>query len=152
MKTAILIPIFFFLFAIPIRAEVTQEQIDEVGKELACLCGDCPRRPLDECICGYALQQKERIKKMLASGQTPQAIVDAYISEFGLEILSKPPAKGFNLVAWIMPPLVLLLGFFGVRSVLRTWSKTKSPATPASQPAHDDPYLDRLESDLKERE
>ena len=49
---------------------------------------------------------------MLASGQTPPAIVDAYISEFGLEILSKPPAKGFNLTAWLMPPLVLLLGFF----------------------------------------
>ena len=152
MKPAILIPIFFFLFAIPVCAEVPQEQVDEVGKELACLCGDCPRRPLDECICGYALQQKERIKKMLASGQTPQAIVDAYISEFGLEILSKPPAKGFNLVAWIMPPLVLLLGFLGVRSVIRTWSKTKIPATSAAQPARDDPYLDRLESDLKERE
>ncbi len=152
MKPAILIPIFFLLFAIPVRAEVTQEQVDEVGKELACLCGDCPRRPLDECICGYALQQKDRIKKMLASGQTSQAIIDAYIREFGLEILSKPPAKGFNLVAWIMPPLVLLLGFFAVRSVLRIWSKTKSPTTPASQPARDDPYLDRLESDLKERE
>ena len=101
---------------------------------------------------GMHCNRKNASKKMLASGQTPQAIVDAYISEFGLEILSKPPAKGFNLVAWIMPPLVLLLGFFGVRSVLRTWSKTKSPTTPASQPARDDPYLDRLESDLKERE
>ena len=89
---------------------------------------------------------------MLASGQTPQAIVDAYISEFGLEILSKPPAKGFNLTAWLMPPLVLLIGFFAVRSVLRAWSKTKSPATPAAQPARDDPFLARLESDLKERE
>ena len=93
MKPALLIPIFFLLFAIPARAEVTREQIKEVGKELACLCGDCPRRPLDECICGYAQQQHERIKKMLASGQTPQAIVDAYIREFGLEILSKPPAQ-----------------------------------------------------------
>ena len=45
MKTAILVPIFFLLFAIPVRAEVTREQIKEVGKELACLCGDCPRRP-----------------------------------------------------------------------------------------------------------
>ena len=150
--TAILISILFFFFAIPIHAEVTQEQLDEVGKELACLCGDCPRRPLDECVCGYAQQQHERIKKMLASGQTPQAIVDAYVRESGLEILSKPPAKGFYLAAWLMPPLVLLLGFLGVRSVLRSWSKTKIPATPTAQPARDDPYLVRLESDLKERE
>ena len=150
--TAILTSILFFFFAIPIHAEVTREQIKEVGKELACLCGDCPRRPLHECVCGYAQQQHERIKKMLASGQTPHAIVDAYVRESGLEILSKPPAKGFNLAAWLMPPFVLLFGFFVVRSVLRAWSKTKIPATPTAQPARDDPYFDRLESDLKERE
>ena len=35
MKPALLIPIFFLLFAIPVRAEVTREQIKEVGKELS---------------------------------------------------------------------------------------------------------------------
>ena len=108
--------------------------------------------PWTNAFVGMHCNRKTASKKCWPPGQTSQAIIDAYISEFGLEILSKPPAKGFNLVAWIMPPLVLLLGFFGVRSVLRTWSKTKTPATPASQPARDDPYLDRLESDLKERE
>ena len=152
MKTAILIPICFCLLAIPIRAEITKAQIDEVGEELACLCGDCPRRPLDECVCGYAQRQHARIKSMLTSGQTPQAIVDAYVREFGKEVLAKPPAEGFNLAAWVMPPAVLLLGFLVVRRVLRSWSKTKVPATPATRSVRDDPYLDRLETELKERE
>lgn len=152
MKTAILIPICFCLLALSVRAEVTTAQLDEVGKELACLCGDCPRRPLDECICGYAQQQHARIKAMLASGQTPRAIVDAYVREFGKEILSKPPAEGFDLAAWVMPPAVLLLGFLLVRHVLRSWSQTRVPATPATRSARDDPYLDRLERELKERE
>ena len=152
MKTAILIPIWLCLVAIPIRAEITNAQIDEVGKELACLCGDCPRRPLDECVCGYAQQQHARIKSMLAEGQTPRAIVDAYVRDFGKEVLAKPPAEGFNLAAWIMPPAVLLLGFLVVRHVLRSWSQTKMPATPTARSVRDDPYLDRLETELKERE
>ena len=152
MKTAILIPICLCLVAISIRAEITTAQIDEVGKELACLCGDCPRRPLDECVCGYARQQHARIKSLLAEGQTPQAIVDAYVRDFGKEVLAKPPAEGFNLAAWLMPPAVLLLGFLVVRQVLRSWSQTKMPATSAARDVRDDPYLDRLETELKERE
>lgn len=152
MKTAIFISICVCLLAVPVRAEVTTAQLDEVGKELACLCGDCPRRPLDECICGYAQQQHARIKSMLTSGQTPQAIVDAYVREFGKEVLAKPSAEGFDLAAWVMPPAVLLLGFLLVRHVLRSWAQTRVPATHTAQQARDDPYLDRLESELKERE
>jgi len=134
-------------------AEVTKAQVDEVGKELACLCGTCPRRPLDECTCGYAQQQRDRIKSMLASGQMPQAVIDAFIGDFGKEVLSKPPAEGFNLVAWIMPPIVLLIGFLVVKNVLRSWSKTELvPAIPVAQNQSNNPYLDRLENDLKERD
>lgn len=141
------------LFA-PIQAvEVTRAQIDEVGRELACLCGTCPRRPLDECTCGHAQQERDRIKSMLASGQKPQAVIDAYVNDFGLEVLSTPPAEGFNLAAWFMPPLVLVFGFFIVRGVLKSWSQTQ-PITTA-QTAHDgstDPFMDRLENELRERD
>jgi len=135
-------------------AEVTRAQIDEVGKELACLCGTCPRRPLDECTCGHAQQQRGRIDSMLASGQNPQAVIDAYVNEFGIEVLSTPPAEGFNLMAWFMPPLVFIFGFFVVRSVLRSWSQTQPVATvpQTAQNESADPYLDRLESELRERD
>lgn len=160
-RPAALISVCFWIFALSVHAEETRAQavynydsssIEEVGKELACLCGDCPRRPLHECICGYAQQQHERIRSMLADGQTPQAIVDAYVRDFGMEVLSKPPAEGFNLAAWIMPPAVLILGFFVVRHVLRSWSQTRDPAGQTTQHQRDDPYLNRLESELRERD
>jgi len=135
-------------------ASVTKAQRDEVGKELACLCDTCPRRPLDECTCGYAQQQQARIDKLLGEGKTKQQVIDIYIAEFGKRVLSKPPAEGFNLTAWVMPPLVLLFGFVIVRSVLRTWSHAKpAPAGAAPQATNEkDPYLDRLEQELRERE
>ncbi len=134
--------------------EVTKAQRDEVGKELACLCDTCPRRPLDECTCGYAQQQQARIDKLLGEGKTKQQVIDIYIAEFGKRVLSKPPAEGFNLTAWVMPPLVLLFGFVIVRSVLRTWSHAKpAPAGATPQASNEkDPYLDRLEQELRERE
>ncbi|MDP6042031.1 MAG: cytochrome c-type biogenesis protein CcmH [Candidatus Latescibacteria bacterium] len=145
----LLLPLFT-----PLQAEITRAQIDEVGKELACLCGTCPRRPLDECTCGHAQQQRDRIKSMLASGQNTQAVIDAYVKEFGLEALSKPPVEGFSLAAWFMPPLVLIFGFFIVRSVLRSWSQTQPAATApqTAQTESTDPYIDRLENELKERD
>lgn len=155
IKHAILLITFCLLSTVSISAkEVTKAQRDEVGKELACLCDTCPRRPLDECTCGYAQQQQARIDGLLAEGKTKQEVIDVFVAEFGKRVLSKPPAEGFNLTAWLMPPFVLLLGFFVVRSVLRTWSHSKPTpvaATP-STPNEKDPYLDRLEQELRERE
>ena len=146
---------FCLLSSISISAkEVTKAQRDEVGKELACLCDTCPRRPLDECTCGYAQKQQARIDALLAQGNTKQQVIDAFIADYGKRVLSKPPAEGFNLLAWLMPPMVLIFGFFIVRSVLRTWSHAKpAPVAATAQPTQEtDPYLDRLEQELRERE
>ena len=153
MKILYAFLIALFCLTSIVQAEITKPQIDKVGEELACLCGTCPRRPLDECTCGYAQQQRERIKSMLAAGQTQQAIIDAFINDFGKEVLSTPPAEGFNLAAWIMPPVVLLFGFFVVKSVLRSWSQAEpAPVRQTTNDKSGDPYLDRLENDLKERD
>jgi len=142
--------------AVPTFAiEVTKAQRDEVGKELACLCDTCPRRPLDECTCGYAQKQQARIEALLGEGKTKQQVIDIFIADFGKQVLSKPPAEGFNLTAWLMPPLVLFVGFFVVRGVLRTWSHAKpAPVAQANQTvtADNDPYLEKLEQELRERE
>lgn len=134
--------------------EVTKAERDEVGKELACLCDTCPRRPLDECTCGYAQKQQARIDAQLAAGKTKQQVIDAFIAEFGKQVLSKPPAEGFNLTAWLMPPLVLIFGFVMVRSVLKNWSHSKpEPAIAGAQTTQEsDPYLDRVEQELRERD
>ena len=65
-----------------------------------------------------------------------------------------PPASGFNLSAWVMPILVLLLGAVVLAAVLRSWSRQR--AAPAAgivpETETDDPYRLRLESELRERD
>ena len=126
----------------------------EVAKGLACLCGDCPRRPLDECACGWADRKRSRIAEALEAGQDKETIVAGFVAEFGQEAYVTPPAEGFNLTAWIMPIVVLLLGAIAVYVVLRNWSRKRvAPAAsqvPDTKP--DDPYRLRLEQELRERD
>lgn len=148
-------PAFLILsLAFSVSAEVTQERVREVAKGLACLCGDCPRRPLDECSCGWADRKRARIAAALQAGQDKEAIVAGFVAEFGQEVFVTPPAEGFNLSAWIMPVIALLLGAIVVWAVLRNWSRHRAAlATPhVPETEADDPYRSRLEQELRERE
>ena len=40
---------------------------------------------------------------MLADGKSEQAILDFYVARYGERILASPPARGFNLIAYILP-------------------------------------------------
>ncbi len=135
-------------------AEVSQERVREVAKGLACLCGTCPRRPLDECECGWADQKRARIAEALEAGQDREAIIAGFVAEFGQEAYVTPPASGFNLSAWIMPIMVLLLGAVMLGVVLRNWSRRHiDPAAGrVTETEADDPYRLRLERELRERD
>ena len=155
LLAGMIVPALLLLsLAYPVSAEVTQEKVKEVAKGLACLCGDCPRRPLDECACGWADRKRSRIAEALEAGQDKETIVAGFVAEFGQEAYVTPPAEGFNLTAWIMPIVVPLLGAIAVRLVLRNWSRKRvAPAAsqvPDTKP--DDPYRLRLEQELRERD
>lgn len=137
-----------------VTAEVSQERVREVAKGLACLCGTCPRRPLDECACGWADGKRARIAEALEAGQDREAIIAGFVAEFGQEVYVTPPASGFNLSAWVMPIMVLLLGGLVLGAVLRNWSRQRTAPAAGTVPETDtdDPYRLRLEKELRERD
>ena len=129
--------------------------VEEVAKDLACLCDTCPRRPLHECTCSWADQNRERIARALQAGQDKQTIVSGFIRDFGQEVLSAPPKEGYYLVAWVMPFLMIGAGGLMIRKTIFKWSRdrlnreTSAPqAVPQTKP--DAAYLARLEQELKE--
>lgn len=137
----------------PVQAAVPDAEVKDVAKELACLCGTCPRRPLHECTCGWADAKRDHIRKALEADQSKKVIIAGFIQDFGKEALSQPPAEGFNLAAWIMPFVALVLGGVLVRSVVRNWSQTRTvPEGGVPETVENDPYLARLEQELKERD
>ena len=133
--------------------EVTDRQVKEVAKEMACLCGTCPRRPLDECSCGWADKYRARIGSELGEGKTKEVIIAGFVDEFGLEVFSTPPAEGFNISAWVMPFFVLAMGGVVVWLVMRSWMQQRAAVVQQGTASEtDDAYLSRLEDELKERE
>lgn len=138
------------LLPIPVHADVTDVQVKEVARELACLCGDCPRRPLDECACDWADRNRQRISDALEAGRDKDAVVAEFIREFGHEALSAPPTEGFHLTAWVMPVVALIAGGFVVRSVVSKGSRGR--AKPGAQPQSgldETSYRERLEDELR---
>lgn len=130
----------------------TPEQIKEVARDMVCLCGNCNRESLATCICSdFAVPERQAIGRRLDQGQTKEQIVAAYIDGFGEMILAAPPARGFNVLAWVTPFVLLAGGVVLVRVVLVNWrrgSAGKAPAGSADGPTAAEASRQRLQREL----
>jgi cytochrome c-type biogenesis protein CcmH/NrfF len=66
-------------------------------------------------------------------------------------VLGKPPAHGFNLTVYILPPALVLVGLATLAFALPRWrrrTRAASAASPPSQPAPSAADARRLEEDL----
>ena len=159
MKRSIIAALGIFLLLFPPSPDAgiaSDQEVKAIARELSCLCGTCPRRPLDECACGWAEKNRGRIAGALREGQDREAIIAGFVREFGQQIFSAPPKEGFNLLAWVMPFLVLGAGGLVVRSVVLAWSRNRerpgaSPPQEPTETGEDEDYRTRLEQELKER-
>ena len=83
------------------------------------MCPQCAGQTIDESNAPIAEAMRTAIKAQLRSGATDDAIVDSLVQSYGEGILASPPTRGFSLLAWLVPPLVLLLGAAAVALAIR---------------------------------
>lgn len=98
---------------------------------------------------GPAHEMKGEIREMLAAGKSRNEILDHYVAQYGNTILAMPPAKGFNLLVYVLPALALILG------PVLAWRRLRGRAVPVPQrkvrsTVLDPAYRERLERELKE--
>jgi cytochrome c-type biogenesis protein CcmH len=79
----------------------------------------CWRQPVAVHYSPKADEIRSTIREMLRSGQSRQEILNSFVTEYGDKILAKPPARGFNLLAYLLPVLFLVLGAIVAVSVFR---------------------------------
>ena len=93
--------------------------------EILCTCG-C-RRSMANCgmpNCEGHAAQTARLRQYLAEGKDHDAVVAAFIKEFGGEdILASPVDKGFNRLAWLFPYLIGASGAAMVGFAAFKWSR-----------------------------
>lgn len=97
---------------------------------------------------------KQDLRKRIARGETEQEILDAYVTQFGTGILVVPPARGYNLALYLIPPAVLILSAGLVVVLVRRFTKRQDVLVPASAVAGaggaGDKYARRLEEELSD--
>jgi cytochrome c-type biogenesis protein CcmH len=107
----------------------------------------CPvcETTLDQSNAPVAERMKAFIRTRIAAGDSEQDIKDALVSQFGPEVLAKPPNGGFGLLAWLLPLTAVVAGAVVVGLLIYSWSRRRGP--PAAADDHLDPQLERLVDD-----
>ncbi|GMR23571.1 MAG: hypothetical protein BMS9Abin37_2013 [Acidobacteriota bacterium] len=121
------------------------------GDALMCQCG-CGAT-ISSCSmekCHSAEPIREEIWERLQKGDTIASIVESFKERYGLIILSAPPATGFHLTAWVVPFVVLVIGAFVTRRVLRSWTRHPETSEAAVVTPISDATRARIEKELRD--
>jgi cytochrome c-type biogenesis protein CcmH len=109
----------------------TGVRYNDLSHKMMCACG-CGQ-VLGECNhlgCPDSEQMLHELRTDISKGQSDTAILEAFQAKYGPTILAAPMLTKFNIVAWVVPPVVLLLGIFGTFALVRKW-RLRTVATPA---------------------
>ncbi len=131
----------------------SDDEVNALAREM--YCPVCENIPLDACPTQACAQWRELIREKLALGWTHDQIKEYFAEQYGDRVLAEPPLRGLNWLVYVLPPFFILIGVFILARVFSA-SRVMS-AAPASDmnrsgdsPAND-PYLSRVEEDLKRR-
>jgi cytochrome c-type biogenesis protein CcmH len=127
----------------------SDDDVNAIARQL--YCPVCENVPLDVCPTQACAQWRDVIRLKLAEGWTEAEIKQYFVDQYGVRVLAAPPASGFNWLAYLLPALAIVLGAIGLARALRTWRGAPAPSAPASSLPSDDPYLARVEEELRRR-
>ena len=130
------------------EATPSDDEVNAIAKQL--YCPVCENIPLDVCPIAACVQWRETIRLKLAEGWSAEAIKQYFVEQYGDRVLATPPARGLNWLVYIFPPLALALGICFLVRTMRNWSRAGDEQRVTSVDA-DDPYVTRMEEELRER-
>ena len=130
--------------------------ISEIADELICQCG-CTM-VLSNCThaeCSSRSAMTAIIEQKLAQGESNEQIIDYFVSQYGEQVLSSPPKKGFNLVVWLLPFAAMLAGGVVIYLSLKAWVRRGNryqADTTGEIEEEDEAYRRQLKEELDEFE
>jgi cytochrome c-type biogenesis protein CcmH/NrfF len=70
------------------------------------------------------------IRGLIAQGETKRQIERQLVAQYGESVLGKPPAHGFNLVVYVVPPALVALALITLVVTLPKWRRRARAALP----------------------
>lgn len=148
----LILPVIMLFTGTGIAEEITAK---DVARDLMCI--NCPSELASVCPCPGAKQMREYITQALKEGKSKEDIKRYYVEQYGERILAAPPARGFNLLAWLLPIISIFGGLIFILLVIIKWVKRRnrrisieiSPQGDSANP-EETLYRERLLRELEE--
>ena len=128
-----------------------RSRLRRVGEQLKCQCncnytvGSC-----NMLNCHFREEVNAQIGPLLEAGTGEAAILAKLKDKYGALVLGAPPAEGFNLLGYLMPSVMLVLGLFVVRSTVLRWRRQKAPLAAVGPGV--EKFRDEIEKELADLE
>jgi cytochrome c-type biogenesis protein CcmH len=115
------------------------------------MCTVC-HEPLAVAQSPEASAERAEITRLINQGDGKQQILNAMVAQYSTAVLAQPPAHGFNLTIYILPPALLVLGVALLLFTIPRWKRAQQRRAAAAD-AKTTPKLEpgeamRLEQDL----
>lgn len=148
-KFATLFTLSLFVFAGLAQAQgptPSDNDVNRVARQL--YCPVCENVPLDVCPTQACAEWRADIRERLALGWTDEQIKAYFAQQYGDRVLAQPPARGLNLLLYLLPLLALGAGAAIIYRFLRRSPPPTANLTPTPPT---DEYTARLEKEVKEK-
>ncbi len=141
-----------FITFVPIMASSENKPtVDEIAGYLIAPC--CYRQTVQVHYSAVAEQMKEEIRQMIEAGKTKDEIIDFYVGKYGEKVLAMPPRKGFDIFAYLMAPIFMVLSlavmFIYLKKRLGPGKPAKGTVPSALMKSKDREIDQRLERELR---
>ena len=149
--TFVFFVLIFLLLMVPFNNVIAQndyptdDQVNAIAKDL--YCPVCENIPLDVCPTQACAQWRALIKEKMIAGWSKDEIKQYFVDQYGDRVLAQPPARGLNLLVYILPPVVFVGGIVVVYLNLKKIKKTPVKVIQDSK-NNNDKYLQEMEEAL----
>jgi len=132
------------LAIVPAAGTAASASLPDIEDEVMCtICGTL----LAESESPQADRERALIRELIAKGESKDQIKDALVAQYGPRVLATPTGHGFDLLAWIVPALGILLAAAGIAFAMLRLRRGRGERT-APPPRLDPADEARLREDL----
>jgi len=127
----------------PLEGEALLTELDAIASLMRCPV--CQGLSVADSPVAAAIAMREEVRSLLKAGYSRDQIFDYFEGAYGEFIRLSPRARGFNLLVWIAPVVMLLVGAWLV------WTRTRRRSDSAEEVVADEgleAYRDRVRREV----
>jgi cytochrome c-type biogenesis protein CcmH len=119
-------------FSSPAALAAGHASLTDIENDVMCVV--C-HEPLAVAQSPQAYAERSFIRSLIAQGETKSQIERQLVAQYGTAVLGRPPAHGFNLVVYVVPPAIVAIGIAVLALLLPRWRRRTRAAPPRAATA-----------------